>query len=115
MNVRKLEKPALYILVAALAILGGLALSRSQTELRESRAIIAGMENENRGLTLRLRSVQTAVDGFSERLEGDAAEAGDIADGIDGVIAGIESLDRILGELGPFLDFLTEVVEGAGP
>ena len=83
-----------------------------QGRLRDSNAIIVRMEAENRELDSRLASIQGAVDGVAGALSGAAVETGEIADGIGGVIAGLDDFERIFRELADFVVYIEGVLLG---
>jgi hypothetical protein len=85
-----------------------------QARIRDSRAIIAGMEAENRDFERRLGSIQGAVDSVAGSLGGAAGETGEIADGVEGVIAGIDESIRILGELTEFFGYVESILGSPG-
>ena len=84
-----------------------------QARVRDNRRIIATMEAENHEFEQRLGNIQTAVDGVAGALGGAAGETHEIADGVDGVIAGIDESIRILGELTEFFGYVESILSSA--
>ena len=103
----------LCIITIAFASINFVKHRTDQTELKDSRQIIAVMEAENRGLTHRLGQIQTEVNRVAIGVGAAADTAGNVAEGIGDVIAGFDDIDRILGEL---LDFFgrVEAIVGIG-
>ena len=75
-----------------------------------SQRIVQELQAENRELKECIGSIQTAVDSVGAGIESAAGEAGDIADGIGSVIAGLDDSVRILGELSALFDRITEIL-----
>ena len=75
-----------------------------------SQRIVQELQAENRELKERLGSIQAAVDSVGAGIESAAGEAGDIADGIGSVIAGLDDSIRVLGELSALFDRITEIL-----
>jgi len=107
-NEKKILVPILF-LIGGLVVFFPLALFgniRNRRATVEHQVEVQRLETENRKVTGQLRRIQTAVDNFGTRLASDAAEAGDIAEGIGGVVTGLDESIEILGEL---LDFFAEL------
>ena len=79
---------------------------------RESGRIVQELQAENRELKECIGSIQTAVDSVGAGIESAAGEAGDIADGIGSVIAGLDDSIRVLGELSALFERITEILAG---
>jgi hypothetical protein len=93
---------------------GGAVFWIYQTSLRENGRIIAGMEAEIKADTDRLADIQGAVDRVGGSLAGSSDEAGDIADGVGGVVTGINDITRVIGELIEFFEYVEGVISGGG-
>ena len=106
-----------YLIVFAIGLLIGAGVVYLATRgSGESQRLIESIQAENRELKERLGSIQTAVDSVGAGITSAADEAGDIADGIGGVIAGLDDSIRLVDELAELYRRTVEILEsGAGP
>lgn len=114
----KTIRPYLIAFIIGLLLGAGCVYLATRRGSGESERIIEGLQAENRELEERLGSIQTAVDSVGAGIASASTEAGTIADGINGVIEGLDDSIRVLEELLELFGRIEQILasgEGPGP
>ena len=111
----KTIRPYLITIVVGMLIGAGIVYLATRGN-GESERIIQELQAENRELEERLGEIQAAVDSVGAGIESAATEAGTIADGISGVIGGLDDSIKLLEELTALFGRIEAILaSGAGP
>ena len=108
----KIEKPALYILVALLTLTGALLYRDNKTELRESDRIIAELKIENLGLEARLGAIRNTIAGVGTEIGAASDTASGIAAGIGDAAGNAEEISGGIGDIGDGISRIITELEG---